>query len=392
MTAIIAIAFAIFTLLCMNKRVPTPLWQTWRRSLLVLLKQNNTSLKNRMIFSYLGLQLFYYPLSVLLYLLDKLLISQNKDKAELVSPVFICGTPRSGSTLLHRLLVESCDDLYGVTHFEWRYPSATFQYVSSLLGLKQLTSRQSYWSNRCQSAKIASHMHPNMMGDYEEDAILFEERMGHHPYQFLHIPIPEILKKIGSYSKPNTWNSEEIISVTNNYYHHVLQCMNLLKGEGKRFVSKEVARNDRLSYLFQKYPTAKFIIVTRDPLDYISSLRPLLEASTSSKTGLDISSIDQDWWQTWYFWLAEQAQFASNFFNKNCSSGRVLHVEFKCLTNNTSSTLTNVIDFLNAEVRIDYEEYMDSFTRKQAIRDKGYLNKKIRIDRVDFTDFINTFY
>ncbi|MFM7675134.1 MAG: sulfotransferase family protein [Synechococcus sp.] len=307
------------------------------------------------------------------------------------APVFICGTPRSGSTLIHRLLIESSKDLYGITHYEWRYPSICLQFILALTGIKSLRTSRSYWSGTAVS-ETASKMHPNCLGDYEEDAILFEERCGHHPYEYLHFPYDSLNSKFSLEPQRGGWNSYPIRRRIMRFFKMYCRSLSLLKHPARRFVSKEVASNERLGLLSEHFPGAYFIVITRHPGDYMSSLLPLLQVSTQAKTDSKAHLDDPAWWPSWYFWLSEQARNVSFFYQEMRPAGNVIHVRFEDLVDNPRACIDRVLDFIGATPRSDYESFMSRFESGQASRARGYCYDPIKLDHNDFSEFIETFY
>ncbi len=336
--------------------------------------------------------LIFSPVVILLGPIDFALLGVYRFFRPFKPPVFICGTPRSGSTLLHRLLIKSSKELHGHTHLEWRYPSVTFQLLLSLFGLKSRLSRRNYWpASKIQST--VSKMHPNVMGDFEEDAILFEERVAHHPYQYLHSPEAGTLNYYSLFSK----RSEKFFSLRSHLlriYEYSINSLSILKSPYSTFVSKEVASNEKLSHLKNRFHGSKFIIITRHPESYLSSLKPLLTLSTISKTGNSNFKNSPEWWDSWYKWLVKQAEAVTEFYRQSRGdiNPRVLHVSFEELVNNPSSVMMTIINFLDLPINSEFHEAIDDFKKRQTGRARGYEYESIEYCREDFSDFLRTFY
>lgn len=308
-------------------------------------------------------------------------------------PIFICGTPRSGSTMLHRLLIESSSELYGVTHFEWRYPSLLFQLICQFTGLKRLFSDRNYWATSSIGSTL-SQMHPNTLGDYEEDAILFEERVGCHPYQFLHLPYSSLNSYYSRFNQPLSGNFFSVRSKLNRLYRFTNILLSPLKFPARRFVSKEVATNERLDFLYENYPGSRFIIITRNPVNYLSSLRPLLEMSTISKTSSHKHLSDPNWWPSWYEWLVWQANLVMCFFRSRSLivQPRVIHVSYEALTKSPRAELHRIFLFLGLPEDALFKRVLDEFEAAQMTRRRGYEYTPVVVTQSDFAEFINEFY
>ena len=373
---------------------PTPYWPSY----LVLLRSaffNSVSLaKKRHALSFLlGLVLFY-PLGFSLYWLDKFLfLFKSPTSLRIQRPVFIVGTPRSGSTLLHRLLLDCSDDLFAITHYEWRYPSYLLQCIFSFLGLKALASTRNYWSGAKQVAATASSMHPNLMGDYEEDAILFEERVGFHPYLFLHFPETGLLSYMSGFDDSSNPAFQRVqTKVLMPFYKHVIRCVSSLRPSKSRFLSKEVASNGRIELLRKEFPDALFIFITRSPSNYLSSLKELLKISTVSKTGCDPSALGEAWWAEWLHWLAFQAESSAKAYRQLLPAKACIHVEFEDLIRNPDHVIQRLQRFLALPSSPFYQDVINMHVASQASRQKGYTYNQISFDVSRFSFFMKTFY
>lgn len=237
-------------------------------------------------------------------------------------------------------------------------------------------------------------MHPNKLGDYEEDAILFEERVGYHPYQFLHAPIFSLNASFSFSSLPD---SNSAFSLRKRLYR--LYCLTILmlyplKLPSRLFVSKEVASNDKLEDIYSQWPGSKFVIITRSPSNYLSSLRPLLELSTLSKTSSDIHMQDPLWWSSWYTWLVQQASFVTAFFVKhvNDQPSRILHVRFEDLMAEPRDQLERIHSFLGLQRTSVLDAVIADFEVSQDSRKRGYDYDQIRAETSDYASFLESFY
>jgi len=356
--------------------------------------RTSVSRKSRLrLFAHLFAILSFFPVLILFGPIDLLLSLVYQSFRPSPPPIFICGTPRSGSTLLHRLIIQSSNKLYGITHFEWRYPSLTFQLLAKITGLKSYLSSKNYW-RRSAVSDLVSKMHPNKMGDYEEDAILFEERVGYHPYQFLHLPLASLnwyfslspSDLVGGFFSVSAWLFR--------LYRMTLLFLYPLKHPALIFVSKEVASNEKLESLYQLFPGSRFIVLTRHPAQYLSSLKPLLEKSTISKTSSTDHLSDSSWWDSWYSWLCWQARTAASFYTSKWATGshRLMHVRFETLVSEPRSQMSDIFSFLGLPTDECFHECLDRFELSQVNRSRGYDYVPVEVDLRDFSDYLRLFY
>jgi hypothetical protein len=159
-------------------------------------------------------------------------------------------------------------------------------------------------------------------------------------------------------------------------------------------VSKEVASNDRLEDMYKQWPESRFIVITRLPSDYLSSLRPLLELSTLSKTSSNSYIQDPSWWNSWYTWLVQQASFLTSFFlnHINEQPSRVLHVRFEDLMATPRDQLKRIYTFLDLRLTSTFESVVAEFEVSQGSRARGYEYNAIKIGPKDFASFLDAFY
>ena len=383
---ILLIAYLIYSLV-----FPIPYWPSFFRLFRYLFSSRLKLCSRLRLFRHLlSLSLYsfvgfiFLPADLAFYAYSRLFLPWK-------SPVFICGTPRSGSTLLHRLLIASSPELFGVTHLEWRLPSVTLQLLLSSFGLKHTLSLRNYWASSPVSEAV-SRMHSASLGDYEEDAILFEERSGHHPYQYLHVPLDALNSKFSRGIHEGGVSSAFAESRLLFFFRFFVRSLSVVKRPALRFVSKEVASNQRLEGYYQHEPGAKFIVITRAPSSYLSSLKPLLDLSTQSKTSSSCHFASEDWWCGWYSWLVWQANLSAKFYTRYSRSGRVLHVRYEDLVSQPEVTLRHLLDFLDAPPSSDFQSFIDSFVRSQSARKRGYTYPSISYSPGDYEFFNDTFY
>lgn len=231
------------------------------------------------------------------------------------------------------------------------------------------------------------------MGDYEEDAILFEERIAHHPYQNLHSPEPGTLDYFSLISEGDS-GYFSIKAHLERIYYFCVNSLSTLKYPASRFVSKEVASNEKLTSLKNRFDGSKFIVITRHPDSYLSSLKPLLRLSTISKTGNSYFEESNEWWNSWYSWLVRQASEVTHFYRTNYSdiNSRVLHVSFESLLRNPDSEMKRIFDFLGLPINTEFIETINSFQKSQSSRKRGYDYEPINYSKEDYSEFLSIFY
>jgi len=389
---IIAIFFILLTVIS-----PTPYWPSWLRLLIIGGTNPKLSARSkRTIIVYLFVAALYWPIGILTRLVDSLILSLvSARQKEMRSPIFIIGTPRSGTTLMHRLLIESSNDLFGITHLQWRYPSFLVHWILSATSLGKHLGSRGYWvsDNEADTSTI-SKMHPNVMSDFEEDAILFEERVCRHLYMFLHVPVSSAYQQYDPHNRKNSNILARIGDmVVNSYYYFTVRCMSFLPHNyGKRFISKEIAELDRLESLKKRYSGCKFIVVSRQPQEFISSLYPLLSLSTKIKTKDSTHLSSSIWWSIWEKWIVEHCKNLSDIHRRYYDDNSFIFIRFEDFTQNPKLMLEKVLSFCSAEKRADFESYISDFQRRQKSRERGYQYDKLNISHLELEGYRRCFY
>ena len=344
------------------------------------------------VFTHVFSLVFYAPFALLLTPIDLFLSFLLGRFSPEGAPVFICGTPRSGSTLLHRLLIDSSSEFYGISHLEWRLPSVSIQLMLQVTGIKAFLSRMDYWSGSSVSSQV-SKMHSCNLGDYEEDAILFEERCGYHPYQYLHVPVDALNMVFGGSMPDSTHKAASSIDRRLlRFFRLYVRAIRILKLPSARLVSKEVASNHRLGLVARFFPSAKFVVITRQPSEYLSSLYPLLDLSTQAKTRSSRHLDDPSWWHDWYEWLVWQADNLRCFYLEYLPTGRILHVRYEDLVSSPRIQILRVMSFCGVTPTAQAYDMLERFESTQPSRNRGYSYAPVSFDDNDFFRFSQVFY
>jgi hypothetical protein len=206
-----------------------------------------------------GAQLLLYPLIRFLFAVDEILYPQIVE-IPVERPIFIVGSPRSGTTLLFHLLAADPNvasyDLYRML-----YPSVT---------LRQLIPRcWERWFVRCVEPWFAEldGIHPIRLLQPEEDEILFL-LLGNSGISTYFFPYGE---RAARYDLNRFWNwpaDKRIDHV--RFYHRSLQ--RLLWGTGRqRYVGKSPHFLGKIDDLYGQYPDACFVYTVRSPYECIPS-------------------------------------------------------------------------------------------------------------------------
>ncbi|MEU4361117.1 sulfotransferase [Promicromonospora sp. NPDC023987] len=176
----------------------------------------------------------------------------------ITAPVFVCGMPRTATTLAHRVLAESSDHrgplAWELAHTALHDPRNARKVVKQLelaLSLMELV------------APGLQEKHPTYI-DRPEESVLFFAHGAHWPLQ--RGPMP-------SYS---AWLADQDVRSEYEYLKLGLQVLQHGR-ERKRWVLKYPGHLGDMETIRQVFPDAKFVWTHRDPVTVIGSFASLLE-------------------------------------------------------------------------------------------------------------------
>jgi omega-hydroxy-beta-dihydromenaquinone-9 sulfotransferase len=309
------------------------------------------------------------PLWTLLWYTDEVLFSEYRRKR--ITPIFIIGEPRSGTTLLHRTLAEDAEHFFAVRHYEWRYPFICVQKILRLFRAEEMLRRADYWP-RTEVGRIASRMHPDTLYDYEEDGIFFEERFLHHLFVFLRFPYPELLPTVDEFRELPEPVRRRMLAT----HGKVLQKVAYLRGGDRRYLSKEVTSHTKIPALLLRYPNARFIVVLRPSSDFMGSLLALVRSSTHAKTGVDPITIP-GWREAFLLRMRTDCRHLVEVCNQVIASESQVRVSFRALTSDIISAIYYLYGELGLRPGTEYLDYVRSLQLRQDQRVRGYEYQRL---------------
>lgn len=231
------------------------------------------------------------------------------------SPIFIVGTPRSGTTLMARILNSHCDIFIpGETHFFLDI----YSQKKGLGSLKTDEARKILWQ------KLTS-----LYSRYNEPAD--QERINH------------IL------SNPSI--EDELKNSLTDYELMFTKFMELqMEYEGKQRWGNNAPKDlFYIEEIIDFYPDAKFIACIRDPRDFLKSYKGKWKATAES----EVARIKRLYHPvvTTMLWKASMVKL-KNTRNK-LDQQHLLEVKYESLVTDPSLTLSNICKFLDVEFTAD---------------------------------------
>jgi hypothetical protein len=305
------------------------------------------------------------PLWTLLWFIDELLFPQYREQT--VRPVFIIGEPRCGTTLLHRTLAADQRNFFAIRHFEWRYPFICVQKLVHWLELEPLLEKISYWPNT-ETGRVAMRMHSNMLYDYEEDGIFYEERFLHHLFVFLRFPYPGLLPALDSFPELADARQRRMLAI----HQKVVQKMAFLAPcDDAIYLSKEVTSHTKIPRLIEMYPLARFVLLVRPSGELIDSLLALVRISTMAKTDIDPIRIE-GWKEAFLARMRRDCETLVELSEEVIESEKQACLSFQSLTQQMADVVQWLYIFLGLPLDNSFVTYLQTQENQQSERERGY--------------------
>ncbi len=359
---------------------PFPYWPTYFKLWQAVLLGRGSGNHPRARVKQAGLLLRYallHPLWTLLWCLDELMFPAYR--SQVIKPIFIIGQPRSGSTLLHRMLAADEKHFLAVRHIEWHLPFISIQKLIRLFGLADWLRKASYWPNT-DEGRSAARMHPNNLYDWEEDAIFFEERFLHHYFVLFRFPYLDLLSYLDEFDVISPQARQNILET----HRRVIQKMMYLGSAHRLYLSKEVESVTKMRQIAEMYPDATFIMLARRSSSFMNSLLALIASSTFSKTGVNTSQLPG--WKERAIAKKQQDGLRLLDFLEHVGEDSQIRISFEELVRNITQTASLIYDRLGLTLSLDDLQRLDHLGREQMTRDRGYEYHKPRFEGFESYD------
>ncbi len=256
--------------------LPFFLWLTY----LALFKSRGTAA--RLTPRRIRLLLAFYVLFPLLelgnwlgFLLDNIFFREYRTQS-IGQPVFIVGTPRSGTTLLQRILAQDKETFACLRTWEIFFaPSITQRKLFERLVMLDrrlgcpLGKRIAAWESR---ALGRVPMHRLGLQEPEEDDFLMLHIWA-SSFLILFFPFPEEIESYAHFDERMSPADKARIMA---FYTRCIQRHLYMRGRHKHFLSKNPNFSSRVETLYKQFPDAKIIYMARNPLAMLPSVKSWL--------------------------------------------------------------------------------------------------------------------
>ena len=204
-------------------------------------------------------------------LLDELLLPFHR-RVAIRQPIFIISNPRSGTTLLHRLLCLDEDRFSYPLLYHTILPSASLILLIRGIGwLERPLGRPLHrLFNRLDGLLFRgwAHIHPMGFNQSEEDEGLFTATFL-TPAIYLLCPFPEQMP--AALHLPGRLPPRVQQALMAYYIGSLKRIMFATGGGGRIFLSKNVMTTGRFQMLLAAFPEARIVYITRTPLKAVPS-------------------------------------------------------------------------------------------------------------------------
>lgn len=313
--------------------------------------------------------------------LEKLIYNKKIKKAKVISPVFIIGHMRSGTTFLHYLM--SKDERFA-------YPTTTeaiFPWVFLTLNkiLRAFMSLVLPQKRPMDNMKINENLP-------QEEELAIANLCPYSPNNGAYFPknLEEFYHKYSLFENV----SEKVIKEWKKTYLYFLKKISY-KSEGKQILSKSLVNAGRINLLLQMFPDAKFIFIYRNPYKVFLSTKKLYKKFIFEHMAFhDISDNELENIMLRLAKIGYIKYFKDRELIKN---GNLIEVKFEEFVKNPIKNLEKIYNTLNIDdfekakpgfisLANDYENYKpDKYEIKDSLREKIYKELKIIFDKYGYS-------
>ena len=228
----------------------------------------------------LSVGLFGIPLysgtTAVFYTLDNLFPSLRR--AQIEEPIFVVGHARSGTTLLHRLLVSDAEQFNYFLTYELFFPSLLQKRILRGIGRVDEKLFRSFLKKRIIAAEdkalggVRDMHHTGLFVPEEDDFVL-----GASCVSGLWVALSPGLPEFDVYYV-DEWPEKRRRRTMKAYADGVRRQL-ALSGGNKIHCSKNPAFSGRVESLIEEFPDARFVVMVRDPREAIPSLLKMMQTT-----------------------------------------------------------------------------------------------------------------
>lgn len=286
-------------------------------------------------------------------------INEQKIKA----PVFIFANPRSGTTLLHRLMSLDEANFVSTRLFETIFTSASWligmsklddfdaRYLGGLLHKGMDRVDELFFGSRWED------VHQLGFGKVEEDETFFLYHM-QSPTTLLLVPFVDEVRGQGFFDD----QPAHVRGETMDFYEAVLKRLLFVRGEGRRYLSKNVFNIPRIRTFHDRFPDGKFLYVVRHPYEVMPSFCNMFYAAWKThspeikKDGPEMRALAEIGFEYYRRALALRQELPEENFRA---------VRYDDLVANPRATVEGIYRWMGADIEPGFRARLDEATAAQ---------------------------
>jgi hypothetical protein len=301
---------------------------------------------------------------------------QIKSTSIAKQPIFIIGHYRSGTTYLHKLLC--ADKRFGyINHYDMICPN------TSLLFGNWLKDALQFIINKLQlKTSFFNNTIPILDEPAEEERYLINKGSAYANYWKFVFPLRE------NAWQTNLLNDEKYYENWKKEYMWLLKFLNY-KNKGKQLILKSPCNTERIKYLLQLYPGAKFIYISRDPYRVYYSMVNLWQKAIQKFCLQKISSKQRDKIIfSHYTYITEEYKKHKHLI----PAGNLVEVQYEELESKPLTVLKKIYKHLHfPEFQIAYGNFLIQLERESHYKrfEYSYIEETLKKIEQHWSKYIN---
>jgi len=315
-----------------------------------------------------GLLINILRINVSFYMLLDWIVFKVVRKRKIISPILVVGNPRSGTTFLHRYLVNNSFGS-GTKLYQMLFPSIILQkIIKPILPILEKISPTKHHSTEAHKTSLNSV-------ETDDASLLFRFLDGFFLYGFILSWEKEDLFGWVDPKKRDTSNRDF------DWLESIWIRTQILNKED-RTVGKLFSISANVPNFLNRFPDAKLLYMIRDPLSVIPSGLSLVTGVLDKKFGFWNLPVEkrQHYIERLYRALVElQIRFHDDWVNNRIDKKNVMIVRFDRMMNDFEGLMKEVISFTNHNASNDLKNDIIKVAEKQ----RNYVSKH----KYDLTKF-----
>lgn len=306
---------------------------------------------------------FYKLILYLFYFFDLLFFHSKLKKNNIKKPIFLIGHPRSGTTFIHRYLLENTPSLKGNHLWQMIYSSVLLRKIISpfLPKMNKIFMKRNAYNK-------AIHETGLLQAETDDAAIMFRYFEGLLPFLYF-----DAWKKYESDEKLIEALKQNVGTIRHQKYLHRFYKRNLINVE-KRLFSKLFSGILFVDDIIKNYPNCKIIFIVRNPEETIPSSLSLVKSMLSNF--VDFDRVDDSKKKIFYdniitiskYYYSELSKIVKNpDYNK-----QIITISYQDIKTEFSSVIKEIYTFCEIDFNDDIKIKIEQQSSKQKTHKSGH--------------------